>query len=229
LPTGGSDELVDNKLGSGSDYTVFLNFLGIPIPDLSFDGPYGVYHSVYDNHNWVSRIGDPGFRYHAALVSLWGLVTLRLANGDTLPIDPEAYASRLRDFSAELGRQYALFAEPAAKTILVEVDAAIAELQSAARSFNVRRDRALDAGSRAELDPIDASLLHFERAFLADEGIPGRRWYRHLIYAPKYTYAPELFPGVAEAVAQRHWTRAAEQGRKLADAIRRAASTLRAE
>ena len=107
LPTGASDELVNNKLGSGSDYTVFLNFLGIPVADLSFDGPYGVYHSVYDNHNWVSRVGDPGFRYHAALVSLWGVATLRLANAETLPIDPEAYAIRLRDFSMELRRRHA--------------------------------------------------------------------------------------------------------------------------
>ncbi len=86
LPTGAGNELVNNRLGSGSDYTVFLNFLGIPVADLSFDGPYGVYHSVYDNHNWVSRIGDPGFHYHAALVKLWGLATLRLASADSLPI-----------------------------------------------------------------------------------------------------------------------------------------------
>jgi N-acetylated-alpha-linked acidic dipeptidase len=208
---------------------VFLNFLGIPVADLSFDGPYGVYHSVYDNHNWVSRIGDPGFRYHAALVSLWGLITLRLANGDTLPIDPETYAERLRDFSAELGRQYASLSEPAAKTLMVEVNAAIAELETAARSFHIRRNRALDGASSAELEGIDLSLLRFERAFLAADGIPGRRWYRHLVYAPKYTYAPELFPGVAEAVERRDWTQAAEQGRKLADAIRRAAAVLRAE
>ena len=80
-------DLVNNRLGSGSDYTVFLNFLGVPIADLSFTGPYGVYHSVYDNHAWVAKFGDPGFRYHAAMARLWGVLALRLANADVVPLD----------------------------------------------------------------------------------------------------------------------------------------------
>ena len=72
---------------------MFLNFLGIPVIDMSFDGPYGVYHSIYDDHQWVSRIGDPGFRYHAAMTKLWGLMALRLANADVLPFDYPAYAA----------------------------------------------------------------------------------------------------------------------------------------
>jgi N-acetylated-alpha-linked acidic dipeptidase len=229
LPTGASDELVNNKLGSGSDYTVFLNFLGIPVADLSFDGPYGVYHSVYDNHNWVSRVGDPGFRYHAALVSLWGVATLRLANAETLPIDPEAYAIRLRDFSMELRRRHASVKTMNVKEALAGVDAAIEELKTAARAFNSRREQALESGNTAALAAINGPLLRFERAFLSANGIPGRRWYRHLIYAPKYTYAPELFPGVAEAVERGDWAQVTEQGRQLAEAVRRAAAVLRAE
>ena len=57
-------------LGSGSDYTVFFNRLGIASMDILFDGPYGVYHSVYDDYAWISRHGDPGFRYHAAMARL---------------------------------------------------------------------------------------------------------------------------------------------------------------
>ncbi|HXH07770.1 MAG TPA: M28 family metallopeptidase, partial [Vicinamibacterales bacterium] len=87
LPTARGRSLVQNRLGSGSDYTVFLNFLCVPVADLSFDGPYGVYHSIYDNHHWVARIGDPGFRYHAAMVRLWGALALRLANADVPPLD----------------------------------------------------------------------------------------------------------------------------------------------
>ena len=89
-------DLVDNRLGSGSDYTVFLNHLGIPVADLTFDGPYGVYHSIYDTHEWVARIGDPGFRYHATMVQLWGLLALRLANADALPLDYVPYADAHR-------------------------------------------------------------------------------------------------------------------------------------
>lgn len=232
LPTGGSDDLVNNRLGSGSDYTVFLNFLGVPIADLSFDGPYGVYHSMYDNHNWVSRIGDPGFLYHAALVRVWGIAALRLAAADALPIDPAPYADRLGEFAADARRR----AVPATgrnaaftKEGLTDVDAAILELRGEAAEFNRRRDAALEAGDAAVLSSINRRLLRFERAFLLPKGIPGRPWYRHAVYAPKYTYAPELLPGVAEAIDAGDWARAAEQARQLAAAIRRATAALRAE
>ena len=59
LPNAQGRGLINNRLGSGSDYTVFLNFLGVPIVDMSFDGAYGVYHSIYDDHRWVAQIGDP--------------------------------------------------------------------------------------------------------------------------------------------------------------------------
>ena len=106
LPNAQGHGLVNNRLGSGSDYTVFLNFLGIPVIDMSFDGPYGVYHSIYDNHQWVSRIGDPGFRYHAAMTKLWGLMALRLANADVLPFDYPAYAARLQEFATEVEKRW---------------------------------------------------------------------------------------------------------------------------
>ena len=71
---------------------------------MGFDGPYGVYHSAYDDHYWVSRIGDPGFRYHTLMTQLWGTMALRLANADVLPTRFESYAPALRDFVRELDR-----------------------------------------------------------------------------------------------------------------------------
>ena len=93
--------IVSNRLGSGSDYTVFLNFLGVPIVDMSFSGPYGVYHSVYDNHLWMEKFGDPGFVRHAAMTRLWGVMALRLANADIVPLDYRASADRIREFVRE--------------------------------------------------------------------------------------------------------------------------------
>ncbi len=232
LPTGSSDELVNNRLGSGSDYTVFLNFLGIPIADLSFDGPYGVYHSMYDNHNWVSRIGDPGFRYHVALVSIWGIAAMRLANADALPIDPSPYAERLRQFMADLRRRPALATSKIGQDLvgpLRDVDSAIEALASAADRFNSRREAALLATDERTLAAVNRQALRFERAFLSPDGIPGRPWYRHLVYAPKFTYAPELLPGVSEALDAEAWSRAAQQAQALSSAIRRAAAVLREE
>jgi N-acetylated-alpha-linked acidic dipeptidase len=219
LPTATGDELVNNRLGSGSDYTVFLNFIGMPIADLAFDGPYGVYHSIYDNHNWVSRVGDPGFKYHVTLVQFWGLMALRLANADAIPLDYAPYADRIGQFVKELERRM----PPSA-----ELTAAVDEMKTAAGAFNTRRNAALEAGDRAALDALNARLLTVERALLDPEGIPGRPWYRHQIYAPKYTYAPELLPGVSEAIDAKDQPRAARQVQRLAAALRRAAAALNA-
>src|SRR6185295_8261569 len=95
------DAIVSNRLGSGSDYTVFLNFLGVPIADMTFTGPYGVYHSVYDNHLWMQKFGDPGFLRHIAMTRAWGVTALRLANADVLPLDYRATADRVREFVNE--------------------------------------------------------------------------------------------------------------------------------
>jgi N-acetylated-alpha-linked acidic dipeptidase len=230
LPTGEGEELVNNRLGSGSDYTVFLNHLGIPIADLSFDGPYGVYHSMYDNHNWVSRIGDPGFEYHAALVKIWGLATLRLANADAIPLDPSAYAGRLHDFFRDLRRRPQLAKKATGAlldTPLTELASAIELLRTTAAGFERRREAAVARADSEALLVANRQLLQFERAFLSTDGIPGRSWYRHLIYAPKYTYAPEIFPGVSEALDANDTARAADQAQALAAAIRRAAEVLR--
>jgi N-acetylated-alpha-linked acidic dipeptidase len=229
LPSGGGGALVNNRLGSGSDYTVFLNHLGVPVADLSFDGPYGVYHSMYDNHHWVSRIGDPGFLYHAALVKIWGLATLRLANADAIPLDPASYADRLREFLKELRRRPELARNTGDRQLhasIEEVDSAIDSLHAATAAFERRRDVALQRADREALLALNRQLLRFERAFLSSDGIPGRPWYRHLVYAPKYTYAPEIFPGVVEALEANEMLRARDQARQLAAAIRRSSARL---
>jgi N-acetylated-alpha-linked acidic dipeptidase len=218
LPTGAGADLVNNRLGSGSDYTVFLNFIGVPIVDMAFDGPYGVYHSMYDNHRWVSRIGDPGFRYHAAMTRLWALMTTRLANADLLPFDYQPYAARIDEFITELERL--------AGTTFGQARAANERLTRAASAVATRAGHALDRSDAGALAAINRALMQAERGFLDMQGIPGRPWYRHQIYAPKYTYAPEVLPGLAEALRARDPARIAQQQQRLAAALDRAANAL---
>jgi N-acetylated-alpha-linked acidic dipeptidase len=215
MPSGGGDQIVSNRLGSGSDYTVFLNYLGIPIVDMSFDGPYGVYHSIYDNHQWVSRIGDPGFKYHAAMARLWGIMALRLANADLLPFDYTAYSARVGEFLTELNRRWEGYLVPIGSdgeasdqaeverivaAAFTKARQAVDRLSKAAAAFEKRSAAAMKLGTPAGLTRLNRTLLTAERAWLNPEGIPERPWYRHLIYAPKYTYAPEVLPGVAAAL-----------------------------
>src|SRR5581483_5149980 len=207
-----------------SDYTVFLNFLGIPVADMSFTGPYGVYHSAYDNHVWMSKFGDPGFRYHAALARLWGIVALRLANADVVPLDYVTYADRLREFVRETVDHV-----PAGERSEVSGLAAAADrfAQSAAaiqrRVDGVLGSNTLDASAAVALD---RALLGAERALTDPAGIPGRPWYRHLIYAPKATYAAEVLPGVTEAIDANDRAAIADQARRVAAALDRAARVL---
>ncbi|HSL22918.1 MAG TPA: M28 family metallopeptidase [Vicinamibacterales bacterium] len=219
LPTADdSAQLVNNRLGSGSDYTVFLNHLGIPVADLSFDGPYGVYHSIYDNHNWVSRIGDPGFVYHAALVKIWGLASLRLANDPVLPLDVGAYADAIAGFVSELERR-----TPAAG----ELRPALDRLQSAARATMREAAQLRSSTDRDAVGKLNSRLLRFERAFLSDGGLHGRPWYRHQIYAPRFTYAAEVLPALSEAVESGDPARLRAAVVELSGALSRAADALR--
>jgi N-acetylated-alpha-linked acidic dipeptidase len=209
--------LVNNRLGSGSDYTVFLNFLGVPVVDLTFEGPYGVYHSVYDTHDWVARIGDPGFRSHVALVRWWGLIALRLANADVLPFDPVAYAARVTEFVAE-GERVA----PAS----ADLRGAVTRLQQAAASAAVEMARVLDQGDTSAADALNRRLMGLERAFIDPEGIPGRPWYRHQVFAPKFTYEPQILPALFEAVDRGDTTAVRAAQAQIAAAIDRAAAVL---
>jgi N-acetylated-alpha-linked acidic dipeptidase len=209
-----TDEPPVSILGSGSDYTVFFNHIGIPSVDMLFDGPYGVYHSAYDSHEWMKRQGDPGFAYHAAMARLWGVMALRLANADAMPFDFSVYGRDLVSYMDDL--------EAVARIRNVPLDLGAARAQ-AGRLVTLSR---LAPGAA---DPDTAEPLRLaERDLLAPDGIPDRPWFRHLVYAPLPSYAAETLPGVREAVMAGDADRAARQAALLADAIRRAADRLRA-
>jgi N-acetylated-alpha-linked acidic dipeptidase len=185
-------------LGSGSDYTVFFNRLGIPSIDLVFDGPYGVYHSVYDDYTWMATAGDPGFLYHAAMARYAGSLALRFANADVLPFEAAAYGREIARYAEELA------GEPGAAALRGD----LAELARAARIWSAASEAAqkqiearLAAGGAtvAENAAANAWLLSLERSLLDPAGLPGRPWFRHLIYAPLPSYAAETLPAIREA------------------------------
>ena len=222
-------------LGSGSDYTVFIDHLGIPSLDMSFSpgSAYGVYHSTFDSFEWMESEGDPGFLYHQAMARVWGLVALRLAGheADAPAVVPLNYtlqaeaikgyisdararpnASAHLDFS-KLDAAHSLFATAAARA-MVEVAALAKEPSSPSRSARV-----------AALNDRFAAV---ERRFLMAEGLPGRKWFRHCLQAPGlYTgYAPKTLPGVYDATTTEDWDVAQAQADRAAQHIAAAASAL---
>jgi N-acetylated-alpha-linked acidic dipeptidase len=225
----GADSFVQNRLGGGSDYVPFLNHLGMPAANLTFDGPYGVYHSIYDTHAWVERFGDPGFRYHAALVQIWGLVTLRLSEADVLPLDPAGTSTAIDTFVRELDRRFASSprAESTASRAAIEdLRRAVQELERAAAEFNRARQSALDAGTPGAFARFDRALRTFERSFLDPEGLQGRPWYRHLVHAPRFSYEPDVLPGLGDAIDRQDAHRVSAEAARVAAAVRRAAARL---
>ena len=204
------EDLVDIQIGSGSDHTVFLNRLGVPSVLLSFTGPYGVYHSVYDSHDWMSRIGDPGFGYHRLMAQLWGVLALRMANADIVPYDMAGYAAGVRTFLDDLAAATPALAD---RVPLDGVRARLDEFERAGREFDAAARRALDTRSPGAnvLATVNLALRQVERTWLHEDGIPGRPWFRHLLYAARYTYAHLELPGLTEAAEAGAWDVAREQ------------------
>ena len=89
-------------LGSGSDYTAFVDHLGVPVVDAGFKGGYGVYHSIYDNFNWMEKFGDPEFLTHATAARLYTLIVMRAAAADVVPLKFVPYGLALREHVDEL-------------------------------------------------------------------------------------------------------------------------------
>ena len=228
-------------LGSGSDYTPFLQHLGVPSIDMSFGGDYGVYHSAYDSFYWMAHFGDPTFRYHVAAAQIWGTIALRLAGARSLPLDYTDYAKQLREFVTETNQlanrkrfpvdsydSKAMFraiddlADEAARTEKAKHDD-INDLQKA-REGNGTYARAV-----ARLKKINDALIEAERALTDDRGLHGRTWYKHQIYAPGfYTgYAALPLPDLRQAIEDRNTANAAEAAVRITEAIKRATEVLK--
>lgn len=218
--------LVETRIGSGSDHTVFLNHLGRPVINLGFTGDYGVYHSMYDDHYWMETIGDPSFEYHMALTRIWGLVALRLANADVLPYDFGFNALALDNFLTQLELKNKV--DPR-KLKLKKLHEHIADFQKAGEELRQAVLNGLASGrNTAEREErLNQQLLQVESNWLDPDGIPGRPWFQHLIYASRYTYAHLEFPGLAEAVEKGDWKLASEQEALIEKALEKNIELLR--
>ncbi len=208
------------RLGSGSDYTVFFNHLGIPSLDMVFDGPYGVYHSVYDNFYWMEHFGDPGFRYHAAMARLWGVMALRLANADLLPFDPGAYADEVERYIEELKAD-----APAAFALrhLAPIEQEARKLRRASQRFDSQREKWLRRSpiDQVRLERANRALRKLEAELTHPDGLPGRPWFKHLLYAPLPSYRAQVLPGIAEQLRAGDLEAAAREARRVREGVER--------
>lgn len=190
---------VPSRLGSGSDYTAFLQHVGVPSVNIGFSSTGTVYHSLYDDVRYLERFADPGLKGVTAAAEVSGSLALRLANADVFPMKYSAYAS-------DTVKRLEAIADDAPK------GASLQTTLDAARDWGVASRRleaqgaqlaagGLTSAERPAAAKINQAILAQERALLTDDGLPGRPWYKHQIWAPGQTtgYAALPLPALAEA------------------------------
>ncbi len=211
-------------LGSGSDYTAFLQHLGVPSVDMGSKGPYGVYHSAFDNFEYFTKFTDPTFVYEQEMARVYGLAVMRMASTEVLPMNYEEYGKEISEYlkaadtksKAAFGSQAPSFADAqSAATRITNAGASLMKMQS---------DFKGDAGL------VNLILRNTERMFLIEPGLPDRPWFKHAIYAPgEHTgYAAVVIPGVNEAIEAKDLTLTKQQLLVLTTALNRAAGALEA-
>jgi N-acetylated-alpha-linked acidic dipeptidase len=222
-------------LGSGSDYTAFIDHLGVPAVDIRYGGAAhsGIYHSIYDSYTFYERFLDTGYVYGVTEAQTMATAVLRMADAPLLPYDFRAAARAYHKYAAEIGRLAA--GNDTTKALdLSGLRAALERLDSAAAVWE-RSSAAVDgAGTleqrRAALAQVNHLLAGTEQALADTAGLPRRPWFRHLVYAPgAYTgYGVKTLPGIREAVEARRPAEAQAESARAAQAIDRYAAAIRA-
>lgn len=211
-----------STMGSGSDFTAFQDFAGIPSVDMGFSGARSKdvvyhYHSNYDSQAWMLKYGDPSFEYHIAAAKLWALLAAKLIEEPVIAFNATDYALSLARYldsvkTRAVESQYAFDTTATFKGL----DKAIAHLTSAAISFDAHATRiAAAVASRhnwhnpamkqrlySDVRAVNVQYKYLERAFLYSKGLDGRSWFKHVVFAPGLWtgYAGATFPGLVEAI-----------------------------
>jgi N-acetylated-alpha-linked acidic dipeptidase len=213
-------------MGSGSDYTVFFDHLGIPSLDMNLgEGQKSVYlyHSNYDSYYWVNKFGDPGFKKHLAVAQLFGVLAVKLANTKVIPFEGTEYAVALEKHSKEL--------KAIGKVDTKILDESIATFRKAVEKLDAEAVGLddTDAETQKKIAGVNERYMKIERGFLRkDGGLPGREWFKHMVFAPGLWlgYQGVVFPGVLEALDDGDLEGAKIWVERIAEAINDVAESL---
>jgi N-acetylated-alpha-linked acidic dipeptidase len=213
-------------LGSGSDFTPFLQHLTVSVLNVSFGGesPGGVYHSAYDTIRWYQTFSDSDYSYGRTLSQLTGTLIMRLADAPVLPFQFSDTAGTLMRYVAEIEKLAETKQD--SKVDMKPVRAAVDALQAAARNFekayaSVRTSSSQALLAKKELQQLNTLLLTSERKLGNSDGLPRRDWFKHQIYAPGfYTgYGVKTMPQIREGLEELRFTEAQGGVRTVSAAI----------
>jgi N-acetylated-alpha-linked acidic dipeptidase len=225
-----------DALGSGSDYSSFIDHLAVPSVSTGFGGgtPSGIYHSIYDSYTFYDRFLDSAFTYGVAEAQTMATAVLRMADAPLLPYEFTRAAATYRKYVDEIAKEAKK--TPATEALdLSGVRAALGRLDSAAAEYG-RVAQSLDGVSSASLKTrhqalfaVNQTLARAEQALSDTGGLPRRSWYRHLLYAPGfYTgYGVKTMPGIREGVDQGQLAEAQAEAGRVAAALDRYTAAIR--
>jgi N-acetylated-alpha-linked acidic dipeptidase len=208
-------------LGSGSDYTAFVDHAGVASLNMGFSAEQGggVYHSIYDSFAWYTKFSDGNFKHGRALAQVTGVSLARLADGPVLPFEFDTLAKNLRTYADEVQK---LASESKHSVDLAAVTAQVAVLDADSKDYETALGRAQTGGAPERLTDLNHALYQLEHALSLPEGLPGRPWFKNLICAPgRYTgYGAKTLPGIREAVEAGRWDEADAEARKVAATLK---------
>ena len=218
---GDTTALTFGNLGGGSDFAGFYHHIGIPSGGIGFDGPDGIYHSMYDSYDWMTRFGDPGYKAHRAGAQLVAVILGRLANTDILPLDYAAFGTEMNALVTQLDSGIANKTWTDVKT--QPLKDALERFTTVAKGFGAARDSAVSRSSAidaARAQRVNRALMQVERRLTRPEGLASRPWFRSLQFASDLDngYATMAFPSVNEAI---RYADAATATKELADLVSR--------
>ncbi len=253
-----ADSRID-ALGSGSDYTVFVDHLGVASVNLGFGGEdhsNGQYHSIYDDFYWYSHFSDTTFVYGRALAQTAGVLMMRLADADIIPYQFGDFAETVHTYVGEVKKLadtmraqtkernteiaegvYQALTDPQKTSVappseelppyfnFAPLDQASDELTAAASAF----EKAFTAHAATAQPALNLQLMQAERVLLDPAGLPGRPWFKDMIYAPGfYTgYGVKTLPAIREAIEQKQWKQVDGEIARTSAAIEREAKLLK--
>ena len=229
------DDLRLGALGSGSDYTVFLDHLTMASLNLGFggDSPGGVYHSNYDTLHWYEKFSDSEFVFGRTLSQVVGTAMWRLANAAVLPFGFTDLAAVMRDYVEEIRETHAAMESPP-EIAFESIEQALDALEEAGQGY----ERALASLSGASgesvlgsgrLSQLNQLLYTSERRLGYEEGLPNREWFRHQVYAPGFFtgYGVKTIPGVREGIEEEDWEAARFYVRVVSESLSSLTSQVR--
>ena len=202
-------------MGSGSDYSSFIQHLGIPSLNIGYGGENegGEYHSIYDSYDNFIRFKDPGFEYGIALAKTTGRAALRLAEADVLPFDFRNLHTTIKGYINELisnvdemrdkakieneliaKKVYVIAADPTEglKTPTAEAEVPFIDFSLILNALS-KLEKSAEHIEQIKLSVdankianLNAKIFAAEQQLLTTQGLPRRSWFKHSIYAPGF-------------------------------------------